>query len=64
MKPETMSIEAAGRTVPNSSLWARPTSSTSRAWVMYILVRTTCRAPRPSCPSASMATPKAVTAWS
>ena len=43
-----MIIDAAGRTSSNSSLWARPTSSTSRAWVRYIRVRTTSSAPRPS----------------
>ena len=30
-----------GRTASNSSLWARPTASTSRAWVRYMRVRTT-----------------------
>ena len=53
-------MDAAGRTASNSSLWARPTSSTSRACVRYIRVRTTCSAPSPSSRSAASATPKAV----
>ena len=59
MKPETTIIEVAGRTALNNSLWARPTSSASLAWVMYIRVRTTSFASRPSSRSALTATPKA-----
>lgn len=57
-------MEAAGRTASNSSLCARPTSSTSRAWVMYMRVRTTSSRPRPSCSSAANATLKELTVCS